>query len=92
MRKRHVTKQQELVPIPWKIGMAADMVEIVKKKFHLPFLKEPQVLGKDENGLVVKWFLPDSTLTMKFSDGCYRVAEIEPNAGFVLPEGEGGSS
>jgi hypothetical protein len=85
-------KQQELVPVPWKIGTPADLVEIAMKKFHLPFLADPKVIGKDENGMVVQWFLPDSTLTMKFSNGCYRVAEIEPNAGFTLPEVEGGSS
>ena len=62
-----------------ELGMPADEVLTLPGYTKRDAIKATKQVGKVlyGYGLVVRWFYADKTLTMKWSDGCYRVAEIE---------------
>ena len=62
-----------------ELGMPADDVLTLPGYAKRDAVRPPEQLGENEygHGLVVRWFYSGVTLTMKWSDGCYRVSEIE---------------
>ncbi len=57
---------------PFKIGTTADSALFIVKKTDRITKRKPEQLGKDSNGMIVKWFLSDCTLYLK------RLAYIAP--------------
>lgn len=63
-----------------ELGMPADDVLMLPGYAKKNAVMPPKQIGKDEHGLIVKWFYPDMDITFRRGhfDGelCYRVSEI----------------
>jgi hypothetical protein len=63
------------------IGMPADVVLTPPGYSRHDRLRSPILIGRDRNGMKVRWYYHDMTLLMKRWEQngvfCYRVAEIE---------------
>lgn len=68
---------------PFKINETSDQVLFVMKRTGRKFIKPPENVGTEKEGLVVKWHLDDVILTFKrinyYGITAYRITEIVEN-------------
>ena len=63
-----------------QIGLPADEVLRIPGFGKQHVTRQPEIVGEDDGGLIVRWFYWDMILTLKRHDGCYRVAEIKEHS------------
>lgn len=61
----------------FKLDMPADSVVFIVNHTRRDYIHANKIIGVDDLGLIVQWYLQDATLTMARRDGMYRVIEIE---------------
>jgi len=81
-QQAEITRQVDKSPsekIRPVVGMPADVVRTLKGYRRKDAIKRPERWGWNRLGLIVKWFYPDLTLTLKRTGpgGRYEVTEVE---------------
>lgn len=65
------------------MGMTADELLKAMRQAGVKETKAPEKIGRDANGLIVRWFLPDSTVTLR------RPAYVAPYCVAAIDDAEG---
>ena len=61
----------------FKLGMSSDSVVFIINHTRRDYKFPTKVVGSDENGLVVQYYLRDVTLTFARRNGEYQIIEVD---------------
>jgi hypothetical protein len=61
----------------FKLGMTSDNVVFIVNHTRRDYVHSTKIIGIEDNGLLVQYYLQDATLTFARRDGEYRIIKVE---------------
>lgn len=62
----------------FKLNMPADSVVFIVGHTRRDYIFANKIIGVEEDGIVIQWYLQDATLTLARRQSMYRVIAIDP--------------
>jgi hypothetical protein len=61
----------------FKLNMTADSVVFIVNHTRRDYIHATKIIGIEDDGMIVQWYLQDATLTMARKNGPYHIIEVE---------------